>query len=156
MRIPKNQFAEAELKLTYKKAAHPFKITNGNEAYYYLKSIWDKNLIDIQEQFYVLFLNQKKEVICWRCLHTGTMNTALIDKRLLFGYAYGCMASAIIIAHNHPSGHVKPSKGDYSLTREMISVSKVIGIDLLDHLVISRDGYYSFLGAREVMLELTI
>ncbi len=84
------------------------------------------------------------------------MNTALIDKRLLFGYAYGCMASGIIIAHNHPSGYVKPSKADYLLTKDIISVSKIIGIDLLDHLVIGDDGYYSFLGAREVTLELKI
>ena len=151
MRIPKNQFAEAELKLTYKKAVHPFKITNGNEAYFYLKSIWDKNLIDIQEQFYVLFLNQQKEVICWRCLHTGTMSDALIDKRLLFGYAYGCMASGIIIAHNHPSGQIRPSKADYSITQEIKLASRIVGITLVDHLLIGDNKYYSFLSERDIL-----
>lgn len=150
MRHIKNQFAEAELKLTYKKAKNPVKITNGNEAYFYLKSIWDKELIHIQEQFYVLFLNQHKEVICWRCLHTGTINNAIVDKRLLFGYAYGCMATGIIIAHNHPTGHVKPSIADCSLTNELIQASKIIGIALFDHLVIGDGGYYSFLSKHTV------
>lgn len=145
MRHTKNQFAEAELKFTYKRAINSFKITNGNQAYAYFKSIWDKDLIYMQEQLYVLFLNQAKEVICWRCLHTGTMHSAPIDKRLLFGFAYGCMASFIIIAHNHPSGKITPSKADLVSTRELVQASKLLDIVLLDHLVIGYDQYYSFL-----------
>jgi len=150
MRNQKNQFAQAELKLSYKRANNSVKITNGNEAYAYFKSIWDKNLIAVQEQFYVVFLNQAKEVICWRCLHTGTMNSAQIDKRILFGLAYGCLASSIIVAHNHPSGYINPSQADFSLTKELTSAAKILGFTFLDHIVIGNNQYYSFLGGREV------
>ncbi len=150
MRQTKNKFAQAELKLIYKRAINPVKITNGNEAYSYFKSIWDKELINIQEQFYVLFLNKAKEVICWRCLHTGTMSEALVDMKLIFALAYGCLASSFIVAHNHPSGYVNPTQADFILTKELTGVAKLLGFNFIDHLVIGNSQYYSFLSKAQV------
>jgi DNA repair protein RadC len=145
MRVSKNQFAPAELKFSFKRAINPITITNGNDAYFYFKSIWDKELIAIQEQFYVLYLNHAKEVICWRCLHTGTMQNTPIDKRLLFGFAFGCLASGVIIAHNHTSGFIKPSPKDLKLTQNLTQAANLLDIKLLDHLIIGNNQYYSFL-----------
>jgi len=143
MRIPKNPFASSQLKFILKKSPNVYKINTNKDAYVYLRAIWDKELINVQEQIYVLYLNQVHEVIAWRCLHTGTMKEVLLDKRLLFGFAYGCMAAGIILAHNHPSGILNPSAADYTITKDIAAAAKLLDIRFLDHLIVSSTDYYS-------------
>ena len=144
MRKLKNQFKAAELKISYKAAIHPTAITSEKDAEQFFYAIWDKKLINLQEQFYVLYLNQASEVICWRCLHTGAITSSVIDMRLLFGVAFGCCATRIIIAHNHPAGQLNPSQLDYNLTHRIKQAGKLLEVPLADHLIIAGGKSVSF------------
>lgn len=98
----------------------------------------------MQEQVYILFLNGSNEVISWRCLNTGTCDKTIFDIKLALACALNCMANKIIIAHNHPSGLLKPSGSDLMITERLASGCEIIGLKLEDHLIIDRYNYFSF------------
>ena len=138
MRKSKTKFSEAQLTISFKPSVHPVKIMDKHDAESFLHSIWDSELINLQEQLYALYLNQKSEVICWRCLHTGTITSSEVDVRLLFGFALGCCAVAVIIAHNHPSGNPHPSQADIDLTKKVKQGGALLDISLVDHLIFAK------------------
>ncbi len=74
----------AEIRLSYTEASPKFQITSSAAAAYYLKEIWDEELLPIQEQFYAVYLNNQCEVVAWRCLNTGTIKWVELDVKLLF------------------------------------------------------------------------
>lgn len=106
--------------------------------------VWDSGLIHIQEQVIVLFLNAGNEVISWRCINSGTSIETLFNIKLALSCGLNTMAAKVIIAHNHPSGRLQPSPGDIAVTKKFKSACDLIDIDLLDHLIISDKGYFSF------------
>lgn len=110
--------------------------------------IWDKQVIELQEQVYVLFLNGNNEVITWRNINTGTDNKSLFDMKIALCLALSCMASFMIVAHNHPYGFLTPSPADITITQRLKSAGNIIDIQLLDHLIINRVNYFSFLDNR--------
>lgn len=140
----KSTFSEAELKISYTPPKNPITISDENKAETFLYSIWDMELINLQEQLYVLYLNQNNELLCWRCLHTGAITHTIIDLRLLFGFALGCGATRLIIAHNHPSGKLEPSKADKELTEKVREAGSLLEIGLLDHLILGGGMSLSF------------
>ncbi len=144
MQQTKNQFAEAELKVSFTPSKNPFQISSTGEVESFLYEIWDKELLHFQEQFYVLYLNHAKEIVCWRCLHTGMVTSCVMDFRLLFGFAFGCAATNIIIAHNHPSGKLKPSQADISLTIRVKKLGELLGVALTDHFILAGGKSLSF------------
>lgn len=107
--------------------------------------VWDKQLINLQEQVYILFLNGANEVISWKCINTGTSDGTYFDLKMALACSIGCMASKIIIAHNHTSGGNKPSQADILVTERLYNAATLIDIKLTDHLIISSGGYYSFM-----------
>ena len=74
----------------------------------------------------------------------GGVSGTFVDAKLVFSVALKCNASSIIIAHNHPSSNLNPSEADKSLTKKLKSAGQFLDITLLDHLIITKDGYYSF------------
>ncbi len=98
----------------------------------------------MQEHFYCLYLNTKKELIERKLLFIGTLNRSLVHPREIFKEAYRLSASSIICMHNHPSGDVYPSKEDIMLTDSLIKIGTLNGIPVLDHIIVSNDNYYSF------------
>jgi DNA repair protein RadC len=96
------------------------------------------------EEFWLLFLNKACEVISREKLSIGGSAGTVADVKLAFKKALDARASAIIAVHNHPSGNLKPSDADKELTRKMKEAGKVLDLPLLDHLIISERGYYSF------------
>ena len=112
------------------------------------KVIYEKNkyLFDglKQEYFYALYLNTKKELIERKLLFMGTLNKSVVHPREIFKEAYRLSASSIVCLHNHPSGNVTPSVEDIKLTKALVDIGKLNGIPVVDHLIISDDGYYSF------------
>ena len=106
--------------------------------------IWDKALINLQEQVYVLFLNNANQVISWSCLNTGTADETLFDVKLALGCCLACQASKMIIAHNHPSSRLNPSYGDITVTERLNKAAATMDIKLEDHLIVTRKDYYSF------------
>jgi DNA repair protein RadC len=97
-----------------------------------------------QEQFLTITLNGAHEVLCVHISTIGLVNRTIIHPREVFRHAMKDNASAIVIVHNHPSGRLTPSPEDCDITDRMKKASEIIGIHLLDHLIIGKNGYYSF------------
>lgn len=98
-----------------------------------------------QEQFLAIYLDTKKKLIDYKILFKGTVDYSLVHPRDIFKEAYRLSASSIIIMHNHPSGEVTPSNDDQKLTNQLVEISKLMCIPIIDHLIIGQDNYYSFL-----------
>lgn len=105
------------------------------------------NLIEneLQENFLAVFLDTKRKLIDYKIISIGTIDQSFAHPRDLFREAYRLAASAIVIMHNHPSGVVEPSSTDIDLTNQLLEVSKIMGIPILDHIIIGKNDYYSFL-----------
>lgn len=97
-----------------------------------------------QEVFYVLFLNRNNVLLGERKIFTGGLHATIIDPKIVFREAVHFLACNIVIAHNHPSGNLKPSKSDLDVTRILKEAGKLMDIRLLDHVIISHRGHYSF------------
>jgi DNA repair protein RadC len=136
---------QTSLKLTYKQAILSKPITRSADACSFFRKVWDDELINLQEQFYILFLNQNNEVIAWRCINTGTSNECKVFIKMAVACALLCMATGAIIAHNHPSGNIQPSKGDIFCTNKLFRAFDLLDVKLLDHLILSQDGFFSFI-----------
>ena len=98
----------------------------------------------IQENFIVIYLNLKLKILKKETLFIGGENSALIDINLMFKRAIKCGAKKLICIHNHPSGDPFPSKEDVDLTNKIRNISKVVNIELLDHVIIGKNDYFSF------------
>lgn len=97
-----------------------------------------------KEQFKVILLNAKNQVIDVESVSEGTLSASLVHPREIFKPAIRRSAHAIILAHNHPSGDPRPSREDREVTQRLIAAGKVIGIEVLDHLVVGQGRYTSF------------
>lgn len=97
-----------------------------------------------QEYFYCFYLNNKNEVIERKLLFMGTINRSIVHPREIFKYAYLTSASSIVCMHNHPSGDVTPSREDIRLTTALVELGHLNSIPVVDHIVVSDNGYYSF------------
>lgn len=75
---------------------------------------------------------------------TGGLSSTLVDPKLVFSKALECKASLIVLAHNHPSGHLKPSDQDEQITAKLVEFGKLLDMYVIDHLIISDYGYFSF------------
>ena len=98
-----------------------------------------------QEHFGVIFLNSQKEVIQTKCFFVGSDNRCSIYPKIVFWKACKLEASAMILFHNHPSGNTSPSDYDIKMTKEFEKGGNLLGIQILDHIIISKYNYYSFL-----------
>lgn len=96
------------------------------------------------EEFWVICLNTKLEVIDISCVHKGGIQNVLVDARLVFAKALEKRAVSIIVAHNHPSGSSKPSTNDDLLTQKMSEIGKLLDIRISDHLIVGMYDHYSY------------
>lgn len=97
-----------------------------------------------QEHFYILLFDTKMNLIKKEEIFRGTVDNVNVHPREVFNIAIKESASFIIVMHNHPSGDTAPSKEDIEMTNTLIKTANIIGIKLLDHIIISNEGYYSF------------
>lgn len=97
-----------------------------------------------REHFRVLLLNSKNQLIGEEDSAKGSLNQTIVHPRELYKTAIKAGAAAIIVAHNHPSGSVEPSAEDIKVTKRLAEAGKIIGIELLDHLIIGDSAYLSF------------
>lgn len=96
------------------------------------------------ERFFAITLNGAHEIIKIHIVSIGLVNRTVVHPREVFITAIKDNATAIVVAHNHPSGHLDPSPEDREITDRLRNASEVLGLALLDHLIFSRAGYYSF------------
>ena len=99
---------------------------------------------EMQENFYCIYLNKHKRIISYKLLFKGTLDRSLVHPREIFKEAYLLSASSIICIHNHPSGILNPSNEDLYLTKSLINIGNIMGIEINDHIIIGKNGYYSF------------
>lgn len=134
----------SQLQVSYSQQILSSSLTTASDTYNFFMKVWDTGLICIQEQVYVLFLNAGNEVISWRCTNTGTGIETLFDIKFALSCGLNTMASNVIMAHNHPSGILRPTTGDIFITKKFKAACDLVDIVLLDHLIISAKGYFSF------------
>ncbi len=96
------------------------------------------------EEFWALFLNRQNKIIDKQRLSQGGLTGTVIDVRLVLKLALEKHATSLIFAHNHPSGNLDPSDADKKITRQLKESAKIMDIPLIDHLIITQGGYYSF------------
>lgn len=97
-----------------------------------------------QEQFRILLLNTKNVIIAWEEVSRGSLNSSIVHPREVFARAIRRSAAAIILVHNHPSGDPTPSQEDINITRRLVEVGRLVGIEVLDHLIVG-DGVFASL-----------
>ena len=96
-----------------------------------------------KEHFVAIFLNARNQVTKTDTISIGSLNASLVHPRELFAPAVGISAASVILAHNHPSGDVTPSKEDISLTKRMVQAGQIMGIEVVDHLIVASDKFLS-------------
>lgn len=99
---------------------------------------------EMQENFYCIYLDNHKRIISYKLLFKGTLDRSLVHPREIFKEGFLLSSSSIICVHNHPSGIIEPSKEDLFLTKSLINIGNMMGIDIIDHIIIGKNGYYSF------------
>jgi len=98
-----------------------------------------------QEHFLCATINGANEILNIRVVSIGLIDRSHVHPREVFADALSDRASAVIVAHNHPSGGLEPSPGDINITAQLKSAGAIVGIDLLDHIIFNRTAYFSFL-----------
>jgi DNA repair protein RadC len=104
-----------------------------------------RHLMDLNhEEFWVLLLNRSNKIISKELISKGGLSGTIADPKIIFNVALQRNAAYIFLLHNHPSGNLKPSQLDIDLTKKIANAGKLLDLPVLDHLIITNDGYYSF------------
>ena len=121
-------------------------ICNPQDCVILLRKYWRMK----QEHFGVIFLNSKREVIQTKCFFVGSDNICSVYPKLVFWKACKLEASSMILFHNHPSGDPEPSEYDIKLTDNFVKGGELLGIQVLDHVIVSKYRYHSFLENKQI------
>ena len=109
------------------------------------RQIWDTDSIEIYETAICIFLNRSNKTIGWLKISQGGISGTIMDTRLILATALKCLASGIILCHNHPSGNLQPSGTDESITNKIKTAGELLDIALIDHIILTADSYFSFI-----------
>ncbi len=108
-------------------------------------NVFSQHLSDLRtEEFWAIFLNQKNQIVYKTQISKGGISGTLVDVRVLFRIALEHFATSIIVAHNHPSGSLKPSLEDIQITKNIKNAGEILNVTLLDHLIIGDNSFFSF------------
>jgi len=125
------------------------RLLKGKVTELYLKpeDVW-KELRDIRdykkEHFIVFYLDSRNQEIKREIISVGSLNANLVHPREVFEPAIKNLAAQVILAHNHPSGDPEPSEGDLEVNRKLLEASKILGIEIMDHIIVAKTSYFSF------------
>jgi DNA repair protein RadC len=98
----------------------------------------------MQEHFVCLSIDSQGQVIADHTVFIGTLNSVIAHPREIFAAAITDHAAEIVVAHNHPSGGIMPSKQDTAMTKQLVAAGQIMGIPLSDHIIVTKDGWFSF------------
>ncbi len=119
----------------------PLQISNSEDVYKVIKP----HLEDLQhEEFWILILNRRNQIIKKQLISSGGVSGTVADPKMIFHAALQELASSIVLIHNHPSGNLNPSESDISLTKKLKSAGQVLETPVIDHLIYTDNGFYSF------------
>lgn len=119
-------------------------ITQSKDAYDLIIREWDDNILEMIEEVKVIFLNRTNKQIGIYNLAKGGITGCVVDIRIILSIALKTLATGIILVHNHPSGNLKPSTEDKKITNELREACEIMNITLLDHLIVTKKGFFSF------------
>lgn len=137
-----NTIAEVQITYTSKiKSADRIKICCSEDANKALRTFWPS--FDHVEFAYLLLLNRQNQILGFHQLAKGGMTGTVVDVRVIFQVAIKANAISIMFGHNHPSGNLQPSDADKKITRQIKEAGVILDIQLLDHIILSEDGYLS-------------
>ena len=146
-------FKVAEVQLSYRNTV-PYdkrtKVRDAKDAYKVMLKTHDDGTLDYIETFKVLYLNQNNHVLGCRTISEGGLASTCCDVRTILQGALLTNAVAIILAHNPPSGNVKPSTEDINTTAKITKAPKLLDISVLDHIIYTRENCYSFADDGEI------
>ena len=138
----KDEISEIEVTYTSKiKSSDRLKIRCSEDANNALRTFWPS--FEHVEYVYLLLLNRQNQLIGKYFLAKGGMTGTVVDVRVIFQVALKANATSIMLAHNHPSGNLQPSEADKSVTNQVKEAGKILDISLLDHIILTEDGYLS-------------
>ncbi|MGY3055591.1 DNA repair protein RadC [Pedobacter sp. UYEF25] len=138
----------AEIEVSYHphfKASERPKISSSLVCYEILKHNWNNNTIEYKEDFNILLLNRANNVLGIHQISTGGQAGTVVDPKMIFSVALKAGAASIILSHNHPSGNLNPSEQDRSITGRLVECGKLLDINILDHMIVTKNAYFSFL-----------
>lgn len=150
----KNLMKVSEVKLVYKTkydmSERP-KINGSQSAYKIFLSVWDMDTIEYRESTKMLYLNRANRVLGISMISEGGTHGTVVDTKLIMQYALKINASSFILAHNHPAGNIIPSDPDNAITKKLKEIGGLLGIQLLDHLIITNRDYFSYADEGEIL-----
>jgi DNA repair protein RadC len=117
------------------------RLTSSGELASYLKASLKDHPYEV---FAVIFLNRSNKVKHFQIMSIGGISHTIVDPRIIFLKALEVQATSMVLCHNHPSGSLRPSRADEELTAKLKSAGKLLDIEVVDHLIVSDEGYYSF------------
>lgn len=136
----------AEVQISYKQKIKPSerrKVSSSQDVYEILTQCYDENQMGYREFFVILLLNRANKVLGWVKISEGGISGTVADTKMIFAIALQTGASAVILSHNHPSGNLKPSESDIKTTDTLKKAGKMLDLPILDHVIITEDGYTS-------------
>jgi DNA repair protein RadC len=137
----------AEIQVSYSSCIaneNRVKIIHAHTAEKLFRQVWNKDKLELQESFKVMLLNRNNQLLGIVTISEGGIAHVQVDVKLLLGIVLKSAASGIVLAHNHPSGNCKPSQLDFRLQKEVQEKCKFFGIEVLDHIILTADSFYSF------------
>ncbi|WP_316758486.1 JAB domain-containing protein [Pedobacter aquatilis] len=146
--MEKQVFRVSEIEISYRpafKLSEKPRVTSSRLAYGILDQSWDRNKMELLEEFKVLLLNRQNRVLGVLNVAQGGFSEVSVDPKVIFSAALKACASGIILSHNHPSSELRPSEADVKLTTRMVECGKLLGVEVHDHIILSAYGYYSFM-----------
>lgn len=134
-----------EIKLSYSKKGNSEKlVSSSRDAVNVFRQHFDRDEIDYRESFFALYLNQAHKVLRIRKISEPGISSTVVDVRIILQVALLCNASAVILAHNHPSGNLNPSAEDLKITQSIKNASEFLNLKLLDHFILTSTDHFSF------------
>jgi len=138
-----------ELSLSYKRSLQLndpqfMHLNSSSKVSNLLRHIWDEDQLEVRESFYVLCFSSGLDLVGYQKISEGGLDAVIVDLRLLFSIALLSRASSIVVAHNHPSGTLKPSEADKILTKRIVQAGELLSLNLNDHIILTKSSYYSF------------
>jgi len=137
----------AEIEISYKnnvKASERYRVRSSKDMYGLLMTLFNDGVIDHHEQMILICMDKANKVLGYNIISSGGVSGTVVDPKIIFQIALKMNASGIIISHNHPSGVTTPSDADIRITRKIKDSGAMLEIPVLDHLIVTSEGYYSF------------
>jgi DNA repair protein RadC len=124
-------------------SVNQFKVTSSKEVFEHLHEIYAECETEVKEYCFALYFNNALKLVSYLKIGEGGTVGCVMDKKLIFKGALDCLAHGIILTHNHPSGTLRPSAQDKTITTELKKGGDTLDIKILDHIIYTKEGYYS-------------